>query len=74
MGTCRVSPNHHFLAYTIDITGEERFILQVKDLRSGTIIPALRIEDVVSLAWGQDSCTLFYTLCDQNQRPYRQDL
>ncbi|PWA89051.1 hypothetical protein CTI12_AA114330 [Artemisia annua] len=47
VGTCRVSPNHHFLAYTIDITGEERFILQVKDLQSGTTIPTLRIEDVV---------------------------
>lgn len=72
MGTCRVSPDHNFLAYTIDVTGEEHFLLQVKDLQCGTHIPSLRVENVVSLAWAQDSHTLFYTLCDQSQRPYRQ--
>nr|XP_043624396.1 protease 2 [Erigeron canadensis] len=71
VGTCRVSPDHNFLAYTVDVTGEERFILQVKDLRHGSVIQSSRVEDVVSLAWAQDSCTLFYTLCDQGQRPYR---
>ncbi|XP_071705772.1 uncharacterized protein [Rutidosis leptorrhynchoides] len=71
VGSCRISPDHRFLAYTIDVTGDERFILQVKNLERGTIIPTLRVEDVVSLAWAQDSCTLFYTVCDQSQRPYR---
>ncbi|XP_071706770.1 uncharacterized protein [Rutidosis leptorrhynchoides] len=71
VGTCRISPDHRFLAYTLDVTGDERFFLQVKNLGRGTIIPTLRVEDVVSLAWAQDSCTLFYTVCDQSQRPYR---
>ncbi|XP_071708962.1 uncharacterized protein [Rutidosis leptorrhynchoides] len=62
VGTCRISPDHRFLAYTIDVSGDERFLLQVKNLERGTIIPTLRIEDVVSLAWAQDSCTLFYTV------------
>ncbi|KAJ0629863.1 putative oligopeptidase B transcription factor WD40-like family [Helianthus annuus] len=72
VGTCRISPDHRFLAYTIDTTGEEQFLLQVKDLQTGTVIPTFRVEGVVSVAWAQDSCTLFYTLCDQSQRPYRQ--
>ncbi|XP_024988576.1 uncharacterized protein LOC112523280 [Cynara cardunculus var. scolymus] len=71
VGTCRVSPDHHFLAYTVDLTGKERFLLQVKDLQRGCNITTIRTEDVVSLAWAQDSRTLFYTLCDQSQRPYR---
>ncbi|XP_076953603.1 uncharacterized protein LOC143627727 [Bidens hawaiensis] len=71
VGTCRISPDHRFLAYTVDITGEERFLLQVKYLKTGIIIPTLKVEGVVSLAWAQDSCTLFYTVCDQSQRPYR---
>ncbi|KAJ0815257.1 putative oligopeptidase B transcription factor WD40-like family [Helianthus annuus] len=71
VGTCRISPDHRFLAYTIDTTGEEQFLLQVKDLQTGTVIPTFRVEGVVSVAWAQDSCTLFYTLCDQSQRPYR---
>jgi hypothetical protein len=72
VGTCRISPDHNFLAYTLDITGSERFMLQIKDLRNGCIIPKLRVDGVVSLAWAQDGNTLFYTISDDNQRPYRQ--
>ncbi|XP_050372148.1 uncharacterized protein LOC126790059 isoform X1 [Argentina anserina] len=71
VGTCRISPDHHFLAYTLDIKGNEQFILQIKDLRRGCIIPKVQINGVVSLAWAEDSSTLFYTLSDENQRPYR---
>ncbi|KAG8366496.1 hypothetical protein BUALT_Bualt17G0086100 [Buddleja alternifolia] len=74
VGTCRVSPDHTFLAYTLDTSGDERFQLQIKDLRNNSILPQSGIEGVVSLAWAQDGSTLFYTLCDQNQRPYRQIL
>ncbi|XP_019462191.1 PREDICTED: uncharacterized protein LOC109361251 isoform X2 [Lupinus angustifolius] len=71
VGTCRVSPDHNYLAYTLDISGGERFMLQVKDLRSGLTDPKLEVNDIVSLAWAQDSTSLFYTLSDENQRPYR---
>uniref|UniRef100_A0A2N9EVB2 Prolyl endopeptidase n=1 Tax=Fagus sylvatica TaxID=28930 RepID=A0A2N9EVB2_FAGSY len=64
--------NHNFLAYTLDITGSERFMLQIKDLRSGCIVSNLQVDGVVSLAWAQDGNTLFYTIADDNQRPYRQ--
>lgn len=74
VGTCRVSPDHNFLAYTVDTTGNEQFKLQVKDLRSNSILAWPRAEGAVSLAWAQDSSTLLYTLCDQNQRPYRHNL
>ncbi|XP_023550805.1 uncharacterized protein LOC111808835, partial [Cucurbita pepo subsp. pepo] len=70
VGTCRVSPDHNFLAYTVDITGSEHFMLQIKDLRSGLMIPKLQ-EGVVSLAWAEEGRTLFYTQADENQRPYR---
>lgn len=70
VGACRVSPDHSFLAYTLDITGGEQFMLQIKDLRSG-ILQDLRVAGVVSLAWAQDGCTLFYTISDDTQRPYR---
>ncbi|KAF7827932.1 prolyl oligopeptidase family protein [Senna tora] len=62
VGTCRVSPDHNYLAYTLDISGGERFMLQVKDLRSGFVDPKLGVEGVVSLAWVQDGSSLFYTL------------
>lgn len=72
VGTCRVSPDHNYLAYTIDVTGSEQFVLHIKDLQNDCVLPTLRVEGVVSVEWAQDSCTFFYTLSDQNQRPYRQ--
>lgn len=71
VGTCRISPDHNFLAYTLDITGSERFMLQIKDLRSGCVVSNIQVDGVVSLAWAQDGNTLFYTIADDNQRPYR---
>ncbi|KAF7132771.1 hypothetical protein RHSIM_Rhsim09G0121600 [Rhododendron simsii] len=72
VGTCRVSPNHNFLAYTLDTTGGENFMLQIKDLTTLHSIPKSRVDGVVSLAWAPDGCTLFYTESDENQRPYGQ--
>ncbi|GAB4840171.1 hypothetical protein Ancab_020936 [Ancistrocladus abbreviatus] len=71
VGTCRISPDHNFLAYTVDTVGSEQFMLLVKDLRDGHIVLKLEADAVVSLAWAEDSSTLFYTISDKNQRPYR---
>ncbi|XP_024015335.1 uncharacterized protein LOC18007840 [Eutrema salsugineum] len=71
VGVCRVSPDHNYLAYTVDPTGGERFLLQIKDLRSGRLVPRLEVDGVVSLAWALDGITLFYTVTDENQRPHR---
>nr|XP_017227445.1 PREDICTED: protease 2 isoform X2 [Daucus carota subsp. sativus] len=70
VGTCRVSPDHNYLAFTLDITGAERFMLQAKNLSNG-VLENLRVDDVVSLAWAPDGCTLFYTVSDESQRPHR---
>ncbi|CAD5316706.1 unnamed protein product [Arabidopsis thaliana] len=71
VGVCRVSPDHNYLAYTVDPEGGERFILQIKDLRTGRLVPRLEVDGVVSLAWALDGITLFYTVTDENQRPHR---
>lgn len=71
VGSCRVSPHHNFLAYTLDTSGDESFSLQIKNLEEDTVILDQRTEGVVSLAWAHDGRTLFYTSCDQNQRPCR---
>ncbi|KNA12521.1 hypothetical protein SOVF_124890 isoform A [Spinacia oleracea] len=71
VGTCRVSPDHNFLAYTLDVNGSERFTLQIKDLRDARIVSSIKADAVVSLAWAQGGSALFYTVADNNQRPYR---
>ncbi|URE22107.1 BSD [Musa troglodytarum] len=63
IGTCRISLDHKFLAYTLDISGNESFTLQVKDLHSGHVIPNSKVEGVVSLAWaGDSSCLLVFSM------------
>lgn len=71
LGTCRVSPDHRYLAYTLDTTAEEQFTLHIKDLKHGKILPQLNVAAVVNLAWAQDGRTLFYTVSDETKRPYR---
>ncbi|CAI0463465.1 unnamed protein product [Linum tenue] len=70
VGACRVSPDHNFIAYTVDVNGSEQFLLRIKDLGDGSIVQRSEVEGVVSLAWARDGRTLFYTVSDENQRPY----
>ncbi|VAI33397.1 unnamed protein product [Triticum turgidum subsp. durum] len=69
IGSCRISPDHRFLAYTLDTSGGELFSLEVKDLPSKHVIFSLPDKGIVSLAWTHDSENLFYTVCDETLRP-----
>ena len=67
------SPDHAWVAYTLDRKGSERFTVWVK---SATAPLAEAREIGVSnakpgLVWGGDSRTLFWTEIDSNQRPYQ---
>jgi oligopeptidase B len=68
LGVTTVSPDHRFLAFTVDTTGSEHFTLLVKDLTTGEVLPD-RIPDVhFSLTWAADNKTLFYTKTDSAHR------
>lgn len=69
IGSCRISPDHRFLAYTVDTSGGELFSLEVKDLLSEHVIFSSPDKGVVSLAWSGNSESLFYTVCDETLRP-----
>src|SRR5229473_1210477 len=47
LGSFDVSEDNHLLAYSIDNTGFQQYVLQVKDLRTGSTFPE-RIERVTS--------------------------
>ena len=69
LGAFDVSPDGRLLAYSVDLTGAERFTLLVKDLDSGALLDD-RIEDTAyGIAWAQNS-HLFYTRADAAWRPY----
>jgi oligopeptidase B len=65
-----VSDDGNLLAFSTDNTGYRRYVLQVKDLRTGRILPD-RIERTTSVAWAADNKTLFYVTEDDAKRPYR---
>src|SRR5678816_646877 len=57
------SDDGNLLAFTTDNTGYRQYTLQVKDLRSGQLLPE-RIERVNNVAWATDNKTVFYVTED----------
>ncbi|MFH1170240.1 MAG: S9 family peptidase [Candidatus Vogelbacteria bacterium] len=71
LGVFVVSPDHRYLAYSVDQTGAEIFDLQIKDLTTGALLPEIITGTYYTLAWANDSQTFFYTSLDAVKRPYR---
>jgi oligopeptidase B len=67
LGSFEVSEDNHLLGYSTDTTGFRQYVLQVKDLRTGTTFPE-RFERVTSVAWASDNRTLFYTVEDETTK------
>lgn len=65
-----VSPDGNMLAYSIDTSGGENYILHFKNLTDGTVFPD-NIENTQSVTWAADNRTVFYTMEDSAKRPYR---
>lgn len=70
VGVYDVSPDGHYLAFSLDETGFRDYTLQIKDLRSGDVLHE-RLEKVKSFAWASDSQNFFYTVDDDTKRSYR---
>src|SRR5215207_161354 len=71
LGTVDVSPDGRLLAYSTDLTGDERFTLRIKDLGTGELLPDV-LEDVhYGSAWSADGSTICYTKVDDAWRPFQ---
>ena len=71
VGLRQVSPDGHLLAYTQDTTGSEWYTVQVKDLRTGKLLPDAIDSVSYGLEWAADNRTLFFTRDNAAHRPYR---
>jgi oligopeptidase B len=68
VGGVSVSPDTRLLAYSTDTMGDERYVLQVKDLTSGELLPD-RIEGVLGGGvWSPDGRDLYYCTVDEAWR------
>jgi oligopeptidase B len=70
LGAAQITDDGNVVAYSTDITGFREYRLQVKDLRTGQVLPDT-VDKVNSMAWAADNKTLFYTTPDAAKRPYR---
>jgi oligopeptidase B len=71
VGNFEASPDHRRLAYAIDTDGSETYILHIKDLVTGEVLPERIPNTYYGLAWASDNRTLFYTTLDDAKRPHK---
>ncbi|WBQ02058.1 S9 family peptidase [Kribbella sp. CA-293567] len=71
LGTVDVSPDGRLLAYSVDLIGDERFTLRIKDLDSGELLPDELPSVHYGSAWSADGSTIFYSKVDDAWRPFQ---
>ena len=68
---CAHSPDHHYLAYAVDLKGSEYYDVSIKDIETGTILNDRILDTHGGIVWGNDGKTLYYARLDENHRPSR---
>jgi oligopeptidase B len=70
-GSVTHSPDHRYLAYSVDIRGSEYYEIRIKDLQTGGVIATLTDESTGDFVWANDSETLYWVWRDENSRSKR---
>ncbi len=71
LGDLDIRTTHDLAAYTVDLTGDERYTLFVRDLTTGVTLEK-PIEDVADeVLWAMDGTSLLYVRMDDAHRPYQ---
>ena len=71
VGNCENSPDHKWLAYSIDTDGSEKYTILIKNLETGELLSEAIPGSYYSLEWANDSQTIFYDVLDENHRPVK---
>ncbi|GIG66919.1 S9 family peptidase [Phytomonospora endophytica] len=71
LGAFTITPDGNLLAYSVDTTGDERFTLRFKDLRTGEALADEITGIFYGGAWSHGGEALFYTRVDESWRPYQ---
>ena len=71
VGILSVSPNHKLLAYSTDTNGSETYVIRIKSLETGELLPDEIRNSSYSFAWANDNKTFFYDQLDDAHRPYK---
>lgn len=68
LGAIAASPDGRWLAYAIDDNGSERFVVRVKDLESGELLPDTIPGMLSEIVWTADSKGFLYGLANEQWR------
>ena len=71
LAALKVSPDHRYLAYSVDFVGDELYTIHVKDTQTGEVLGVSIPAASYSVEWANDNRTFFYTVRDEARRPYR---
>ncbi len=71
IGGTAVTLDGNLYAYAVDNSGEERFTLRIKDLRTGEPLPDVIENIFYGVAFSPDGTRIFYTVVDDSWRPYQ---
>ena len=71
VGILSVSPDHKLLAYSTDTNGGETYVIRIKTLETGELLPDEIKNSSYSFAWANDNKTFFYDQLDDANRPYK---
>ena len=70
LGASDVSPDGRLLAYAVDVVGDERFDLRIRDIDTGEVVDEEVRGVGYGVAWSLDASHVFYTRVDETWRPH----
>lgn len=71
VGNLVVSPDHRWMAYSVDTSGGERYVTRFRDLAGGEDAPESLEDTSYGIAWANDNATVFVVRVDEAMRPYQ---
>jgi oligopeptidase B len=60
LGVFEISPDNKFVAYAVDTVGRRQYVVRIKNIASGEILPDTISNAEPNLVWADDNRTLFY--------------
>ena len=70
LGASDVSPDGRLLAYAVDLAGDERFAMRVRDIETGVVLDEAVTDIGYGVAWSLAGTHLFYTRVDEAWRAH----
>jgi len=71
VGVFELSPDQRWLAYSVDLDGDEVYSLLTKDLNTGEILGETIPNTTYGLAWANDNQSFFYVTLDASKRAHK---